>query len=91
MQPRTETTVTLPAPIIAENSSILINTHKITEDVLSGNCVVTIRNQTVFVSIINHTENYIEYKIISAYTHATQHNAKSIVVFGFVWSTLIMN
>jgi len=40
LHPRTETIITLPAPNIAENSNILNNTHNITEDVFSGNCVV---------------------------------------------------
>lgn len=52
-QSRTETIVAVPVPNIAKNSSVIVNTQNIMDDVISGNCVTIVRNQSVYVLLIN--------------------------------------
>lgn len=83
LQARTETIVAVPAPNIAENSSVIIDTQNIMDDVISGNCVTIVRNQTVYVPIINPTENplliqlpTLENLIYEEFKEATIHSTK---------------
>lgn len=57
LHPRKETIIAVPVPDIAENSSVLIDTQNIMDNGISGNCVTILRNQTLYVTLINPTEN----------------------------------
>jgi len=73
----------VPAPDTAENIQILVDNQKITETVTCGNCLTTVRNKSIFIALINPTENPIQIQIPNleqlvheeyseAYVHTTQ-------------------
>jgi len=75
--------VTLPSQDTAENIQILVDNQKITETVTCGNCITTLRHKSIFISLINPTENPIQIQIPNleqlvheeyseAYVHTTQ-------------------
>lgn len=63
--PRTETLVAVHAPNHTENSELLIDSQKINEEIACGNCITTVKNQAVFVTLINPTENSFQIPILS--------------------------
>jgi len=83
LQPRTETIVAVPAPDTAEDIQILVDNQKLGETVTCGNCITTVKHKSVFISLINPTENPIQIRIPNleqlvheeyneAYMHITQ-------------------
>lgn len=56
LQPRTETLVAIQAPDKTEHSEILIEHQELAESIACSNCVTTVRNKAVLVTLINPTE-----------------------------------
>jgi len=55
--------VVVPAQDTTKNIQILVDNQKITETVTYGNCIITVRNKSTFISLINPTENPIQIQI----------------------------
>jgi len=61
--PRTGTIVAVSAPDTAEDIQILVENQKLAETITCGNCITTVKNKSVYRSLINPTMNPIQIRI----------------------------
>lgn len=63
LEPRAETLIAVQALNIAENLNILIPNQNITESIMCGNVVTSVKDKSVWLTVINPTEQSVIIKI----------------------------
>lgn len=63
LQPRTETLVAVRASNKPENLNVIVDMQNINESITCGNCITTVKNQTVLIALINPTENPVQLRL----------------------------
>jgi len=52
--------VAVSAPNTAENIHLLVNNQELAESIICGNCITTVKNKSIYISLINPIENLIQ-------------------------------